>query len=103
MKPIYNPADRIEGYEELLTGGHEDEGIAHNIAKRFQFFHQQLYFSLLVGLILTYFVGFSFYKVLYYLAVKMIKMIIRKMEKSFNYAKEKTKMILEKKEREKQT
>ena len=51
---------------------------------------------------MTYFVGFSFYKVLYYLAIKIIKMIIRNMEKSFKYAKEQTKKILDKKEREKE-
>ena len=88
MKPIYNPSENIEGYEEILLGGHEEEGFAHQAAKRIQFFHQQLYFTLLIGLIMTYFVGFSFYKVLYYLAIKIIKMIIRNMEKSFKYAKE---------------
>ena len=29
MKPIYNPSENIEGYEEILLGGHEEEGFAH--------------------------------------------------------------------------
>ena len=52
---------------------------------------------------MTYFVGFSFYKVIYYIAKKILKMIVRNMEKSFNFAKEQAKKMLEKKERQKET
>lgn len=39
MKPMYNPSDNIEGYEEILEGGHDSKGITHMLAKRIQFFH----------------------------------------------------------------
>ena len=39
MKPMYDPGDNIEGYEEILLGGHDNEGFAHMVAKRIQFFH----------------------------------------------------------------
>ena len=51
---------------------------------------------------MTYFVGFSFYKVLYFLAIRAFRMIIRKMEKSYNYAKSGAQRLVDKKEREKE-
>ena len=39
MKPLYNPEENIEGYEDYVDGAHED-GLAHNATQRMQYFHQ---------------------------------------------------------------
>jgi hypothetical protein len=39
MKPLYNPEENIEGYEDYVDGAHEDS-LAHNATQRMQYFHQ---------------------------------------------------------------
>jgi hypothetical protein len=34
VKPLYNPSDNIEEYEEILEGTHESSGWTHAAAKR---------------------------------------------------------------------
>ena len=59
VNALYNTKETID--ELNKHGITADSSYIKDMVDRFKFFHQQLYFTLLVGLILTFFVGRSIY------------------------------------------
>ena len=57
---------------------------------------------LLIILVITYFAGFSFYSLMYYIGLLIFKTVMSCIKKFYSYTKRKAELILIKKERDKE-
>jgi len=80
--------DVSENIESLgLTD--EQEQMEESMTTRIRFYHQQLYFLLLIILFFTYFLGYSFYSLVYYISIAIYQTVKRLVKKFYEYTKSK--------------
>ena len=73
--------------ENIDNIGADGTQMENTLMYRFKYYHQQLYFVMLIVLILTYFLGYSFYSMLYYIGLLIYKSVMGCIRKFYAYTK----------------
>ena len=85
--------------ERLMISGFtgKSNALSERLSVRLTYYHQQLFFVMLFVLIATYFLGISFYTMVYYFLVFVYRMIKKCIMKIYGSIKDCIKGIIDKK------